>query len=223
MGTFIETEINKLGRTIKEISKLAENQVFDAMKTLLSEDDISGSKEIKKAEEKIDKLDMKIDQICQNIVALHQPVASDLRFVLSAMQIGNEAERIGDLAMSIIRRSKSNADKNELVLKYNITQIAREIEEITVLTNRYFRKLEDDKIEKIFALNSSIKDRIEIAIQGIIAEMKKNSNIVDSGADLIIVLKHLERISDHCTNIAESVYFVITSKIVKHARFDQVK
>ncbi|MGG7034055.1 MAG: phosphate signaling complex protein PhoU [Flavobacterium sp.] len=223
MGTFIETEIKKLGKTIKEINTLAENQVFDAMKTLLSEDDISGNKEIKKAEEKIDKLDMKIDQICQNIVALHQPVASDLRFVLSAMQIGNEAERIGDLAMSIIRRSKNNLDKKELVSKYNIAQIAREIEEITVTTNRYFRKLEEDKIEQIFALDTSLKDRIEIAIQGIIVEMKANSDIVDSGADLIIVLKHLERISDHCTNIAESVYFVITSKIVKHARFDQKK
>jgi len=223
MALYLETEINKLRKTITEISKLAESQVFEAMKSLLSDDDAAGKKEVKKAESKIDKLDMKIDQICQTIVALQQPVASDLRFVLSAMQIGNEAERIGDLALSVIKRSANIEDKHELVVKCKIAEIAREVEEINVMTNEYFETLEENKIQAIFTLDTSVKDKIQAAIEGIIVEMKVNPNVVTSGTNLVIVLKHLERISDHCTNIAESIYFVITAKIVKHDRFDVKK
>jgi len=222
MALYLESEIKKLRNVIKEISKLAESQVFEAMKTLLSEDG-TDKKEIKKAENKIDKLDMKIDQICQTIVALQQPVASDLRFVLSAMQIGNEAERIGDLAMDIIKKSKNIDQKHDLVVKFNMAELAREIEEITFRTNEYFKTLEESKIQEIFTLDSSIKNRIEETIAAIIEEMKINPAVVVSGTNLVIVLKHLERMSDHCTNIAESVYFVITAKIVKHSRFDEKK
>ena len=91
---------------------MAENQVGEAVKALLSEP-VSEGKEVKKTENKIDKLDVKIDEICQSIFALQQPVASDLRFIMSAMQISNEIERIGDLAISII--------KNLKILKINTT------------------------------------------------------------------------------------------------------
>src|SRR6478752_8481692 len=171
MALYLESEIKKLRNVIKEISKLGEKQVLEAMKVLLSEDG-TDKKEIKKAENKIDKLDMKIDQICQTIVALQQPVASDLRFVLSAMQIGNEAERIGDLAIDIIKKSKKIDEKHDLVVKFNIAELAREIEEITFKTNEYFKSLEENKIQEIFALDSSIKNRIEVSIAAIIQEIK---------------------------------------------------
>src|SRR6478735_5211787 len=164
MALYLESEIKKLRNVIREISKLAESQVFEAMKFLLSEDG-TDKKEIKKAEDKIDKLDMKIDQICQTIVALQQPVASDLRFVLSAMQIGNEAERIGDLAIDVIKKSKKIDQKHDLIVKFNITELAREVEEITFMTNEYFKTLEENKIQEIFGLDSSIKNRIEEAIR----------------------------------------------------------
>src|SRR4029077_3701189 len=126
----------------------------------------------------------------------------------------------GDLAMDIIKKSKKIDEKHDLVVTFNIAELAREIEEITFKTNEYFKTLEENKIQEIFALDSSIKNRIDGAIEGIIVEMKTNPNAVTSGTNLVIVLKHLERMSDHCTNMAEAVYFVITAKIVKHSRFD---
>ena len=94
MASQLELELGKLKNAIIKISNLAENQVLEAMKALLSEPAAEG-KEMKKNENKIDKLDVKIDEICQNVFALQQPVASDLRFIMSAMQISNEVERIG--------------------------------------------------------------------------------------------------------------------------------
>ncbi|MDI5948742.1 phosphate signaling complex protein PhoU [Flavobacterium sp. LB2P84] len=222
MGSHIETELGKLKGIILKIGNLAESQVAEAVKALLSEPVMEG-KEVKKTENRIDKLDVKIDEICQSVFALHQPVASDLRFIMSAMQISNEIERIGDLAISIIKKSKNIKDKHDLIVKFSIADIARLVEEITIKTNECFLTRNQSTIGEIFILNNTIKNESDEAIHNIINEMKSNSKTVVSGTNLVIVLKHLERISEHCTNIAEYVYFMINAKIIKHEKFGEKK
>ncbi|KIA87214.1 phosphate signaling complex protein PhoU [Flavobacterium sp. AED] len=220
--THFEIELEKLKNVIQKIGVLAEGQVGESVNALLSEP-FSEVKEVKKTENKIDKLDVKIDEICQSIFALQQPVASDLRFIMSAMQISNEIERIGDLAISIIKKSKNIKDKHDLIVKFNITDIARHVEVITIKTNECFLTRNESTIGEIFVLNNTIKNECDEAIHNIINEMKSNSKTVVSGTNLVIVLKHLERISEHCTNIAEYVYFMINAKIIKHEKFGEKK
>ncbi|SDX62888.1 phosphate signaling complex protein PhoU [Flavobacterium degerlachei] len=217
MASHLETELGKLRGIIIKIGGLAESQVAEAVKSVLSEP-VSEGKEVKKTENKIDKLDVKIDDICQSVFALQQPVASDLRFIISAMQMSKEIERIGDLSMSIIKLSKSIKEKHELISKFNITEISREVETITAKTNECFESMDESTIDEIFVLNNSIKSKSTEATQNIIAEMKNNSKTVMSGTNLIIALKHFDRIADHCTNIAESVYFMINAKTIKHEK-----
>ena len=222
MASQLETELEKLKGAIIKIGNLAENQVFEAMRALLSEPAVE-KKGIKKTENKIDKLDVKIDDICQSVFALQQPVASDLRFIMSAMQISNEIERIGDLAVSIIKKTKNINEKHGLITKFKISEIARSIEIITTKTNECFQSMDEKSIGEIFILNNTIKHQSSDAIDNIVSEMKQNSKTVVSGTNLIIVLKHLERMSDHCTNIAESVYFMIKAKVIKHDKFPDKK
>jgi phosphate transport system protein len=222
MASQLETELEKLKSAIIKISNLAENQVFEAMGVLLSEP-ISEGKEVKKTESKIDKLDVKIEDICQSVVALQQPVASDLRFIMSAMQISSEMERIGDLSMNIIKLAKSINEKYDLTTKFNIVEIAREVEVITIKTNLCFQTLEENIIGEIFALNDSIKNKSGDAIQNVIDEMKSHSKTVVSGTNLILALKHLERIGEHCTNVAESVYFMLHAKTIRHEKYIEKK
>lgn len=217
--THFEIELEKLKNVIVKIGKLAEAQVSESVNALLSEP-VAEGKEVKKIEQKIDKLDVKIDEICQSIFALQQPVASDLRFIMSAMQISNEIERIGDLSISIIKKTKSIKDKHDLIAKFNIPELARKIEVITAKTNECFLTRDESTIGEIFVLNKSIKNRCDDAIHDIINEMKTNSKAVISGTNLVLVLKHLERISEHCSNIAEYVYFMVNAKIIKHEKFD---
>lgn len=218
--THFEIELEKLKNVIIKIGNLAESQVNESVKALLSEP-IEG-KEVKKTENKIDKLDVKIDEICQSIFALQQPVASDLRFIMAAMQIGNEIERIGDLAVSIIGRSKNIKDKHDLIAKFEIADLGKEVDIITLKTNDCFLTRDEVTIGEIFVLNNTIKKRSDDAIYGIIAEMKSNSKTVVSGTNLVIVLKHLERISEHCTNIAEYVHFMVNAKIIKHDKHENL-
>lgn len=214
MASNLEIDLEKLKNTIIKINNLAENQVFEAMGVLLSEP-ISEKKAIKKAESKIDKLDLKIEEICQNIFALQQPVATDLRFIMSAMSMSNEIERIADLSMSIIKLSKKIDNKSILAIS-KVEKIAREVESITIKTNLCFQKLNNKDIPEIFKLNASIKEDSENAIDTVISAMEKDFNAIKSGTNLVVVLKHLERIGDHCTNIAESVYFMINAKTIRH-------
>ncbi len=218
MATHFQIELEKLKNVIIKIGSLAEIQVTESVKALLSEP-IEG-KEVKKTEDKIDKLDVKIDEICQSIFALQQPVASDLRFIMASMQISNEIERIGDLAISVIKRAKSIKDKHDLIAKFDIADITKEVELITAKTNECFLTRNENTIGEVFLLNNTIQKKSDDAIHGIIAEMKLHSKTVVSGTNLIIVLKHLERISEHCTNIAENIHFMVNAKIIKHEKHE---
>jgi len=222
MTTHFEIELDKLKSIIEKIGQLAEGQVSEAIKILLQEPEAAEGKVIKKTENKIDKLDVKIDEICQSIFALQQPVASDLRFIMSAMQISNEIERIGDLSISIVKKSKNIKEKHDLIVKFNIGDISKLVELITVKTNNCFITREGSTIGEIFVLNKEIKNKCDGAVHDIINEMKVNSKAVVSGTNLVIVLKHLERISEHCTNIAEYVYFMVNAKIIKHDKIDDI-
>ena len=221
MASHFQIELEKLKNTIIKIGALAEGQVNEALKVLLSEPGAEG-KEIKKAEMKIDKLDVKIDEICQSIFALQQPVASDLRFIMSAMQISNEIERIGDLSISIIKKSKSNKDKQDLISKFNLAEIAKQIEWITAKTNDCFKTQNQAAIGEILILNKEIKNECDTKIHEIVTVMKTNSKAVVYGTNLVIILKHLERISEHCSNIVELVYFMINARIIKHENFSDL-
>ena len=218
MATYFEIELEKLKNIIIKIGNLAEIQVSESVKALLSEP-IEG-KEVKKTENKIDKLDIKIDEICQSIFALQQPVASDLRFIMASMQISSEIERVGDLAISIINRSKNIKNKHDLIAKFDIAELAKEVELIISKSNECFLTRDDSMIGEVFLMNSTIQKKSEDAIHGIISEMKLHSKIVVSGTNLVIVMKHLERIAQHCTNIAENIHFMVNAKIIKHTKHE---
>lgn len=218
--THFEIELDRLKNVIVKIGTLAVSQVGESVKALLFEP-IEG-KEVKKTEIKIDKLDVKIDEICQSIFALQQPVASDLRFIMASLQISNEIERIGDLAVSVIKRAKNIKEKHDLIAKFGIVDLAKQVELITIKTNECLLTHDEKTIAEILALNKAIKSKGDEIIDNIIDAMKSHSKVVVSGTNLVIALKHLERISDHSSNIAEYVYFMVNAKIIKHEKHEDL-
>ena len=93
---------------------------------------------------------------------------------------------------------------------------------ISIKTDQCFLNLDENLIAEVFILNKNVKKKADAKIEEIISEMKMHSKAVVSGTNLIIVVKHLERISDHCTNIAEYVHFMINAKIIKHNKFEDL-
>ncbi|HEY0092605.1 MAG TPA: PhoU domain-containing protein, partial [Flavobacterium sp.] len=108
-----------------------------------------------------------------------------------------------------------------LIIANNISDLASEVEEITHKTNLCFQTLEEKILGEIFILENSIRHKSNDAVHAIVGEMKNNSDTVVSGTNLIIVLKHIERIAEHCTNIGEALYFMINAKTIKHIKTNE--
>jgi phosphate transport system protein len=216
--THLEIELDKLQSVLVKIGTLAVGQVAESVKALLFEP-IEG-KEVKKIEIKIDRLDVKIDEICQSIFALQQPVASDLRFIMSSLRISNEIERIGDLAMSVMKRTRTINEKHALIEKFELAKFSKEVELIVQKTNGCLLTRDEKVISEILVLNKAIKVKSNVIINSIIGEMKAHTKVVVSGTNLVIALKNLERITDHCSNIAEYIYFIVNAKNIKHQKID---
>lgn len=197
------------------MNSLACNQVTGALKVLLTgaSDEIPV---IEKTEHRIDKLDVKIDKLCQRIFALQQPVASDLRFIMASLRIGNELERIGDLAMSIINKTEIVREQPEIISKFGIDAIAGLSDTIARKTFEGYVFSDVTLIGEIFSLNEEIKEKCQLALHEIIVEMTNKSEVIVVATNLILILRQIERLADHCTNIAESLSFMVNGEIVKH-------
>lgn len=215
MQTQFEHELDRLKKRITKMNSLAYSQVVSSLKVLTTGvfDEIPV---IEKTEHRIDKLDVKIDKLCQRIFALQQPVASDLRFIMASLRIGNELERIGDLAMSIINKTEIVRERPEIIEKFKIDDIAVQCESIAKKTFEGYVFNDTNLIEEIFIINKEIKNRCQIALNEIIFEMTQKSEVIVVATNLILILRYIERLADHYTNITESLSFMVHGDIIKH-------
>lgn len=168
-------------------------------------------------ENRIDKLDIKIDKLCQRIFALAQPVATDLRFIMSSLRIGNEIERIGDIALDIIDRSESVRNYHEILEQYRVPEL---IGEVIVLSQRAAEAYTNSNNELANEIVTGCKQTEEICktvFQEIISQMTVKSDVIVIATDLILIVRDLERISSHLENIAESIVFIVEGKRLRHA------
>jgi phosphate transport system protein len=210
-----EIHLNKLKTRIIKMSSLVEEQLELALKAV-DEENNEIAEFVKQREEKVNKLDRKIEKSCQKIIALSQPVAMDLRLVISALTINTNLERIGDLAENIARNYLSIGKKPSIlsISKYPLmSSLVKEMMRDSIDSfNNYNANLakkvieSDDNLDKLFAENR--KQIIEL--------MKKDPEKIDEALAVLEICRHLERIGDHCTNIAEDVYFIVEAQLIKH-------
>jgi phosphate transport system protein len=169
-------------------------------------------------EDKIDHLDSKIDKFCQELVALGQPVAKDLRFIMATIKIDNDLERIGDIAAGIAGKIESIKDILSLLKSLKVDDFASFSENMIKDSIDCFVN-SDVPLAKIILrnVNESEKKHQEI-FRNLVTEMTKDNSIIPSATDLVLVLRHITRLADHATNIAEEVIFLVEGKTVKHQK-----
>ncbi|OFX47146.1 MAG: phosphate transport system regulatory protein PhoU [Bacteroidetes bacterium GWA2_30_7] len=215
MQTHFELELEKLKKRIVKMGNLAIQQTFIATQILIHGDTLQ--KEVAtKTEDKIDKLDVKIDKLCQRIFALNQPIASDLRFIMSSLQIGNDLERIGDIALSIVNKSEAVREQPEILEKFNIEQIITSSYNIIQKSFQNYTAYNSENIYEIIAECRNIKDESNKILDNIILEMSQKNEVIVVATNLILILRQIERIAGHSANIAESIYFINEGTIIKH-------
>jgi len=210
-----DQELQDLKDTILKMGVLVQELIHRAVESLKNRDK-DMAKEVIKQDEKVDQLELEVDEKCINLIARRQPKAGDLRFVTTGMRIATDLERIGDLAEDIAERTIEISNHKLLKPLIDIPKMTRLCEESVALVldcfiNRDSRMVRNiwDKEKKVDELRDAVHDELtEI--------MSKSPKDVERAMPLLLVSRHLERICDHATNIAEDVIYMVEGKVVKH-------
>ncbi|MCX7702639.1 MAG: phosphate signaling complex protein PhoU [Planctomycetota bacterium] len=220
MEKHFDKEMSLLKERILYMAALVEKQINFACRILLERND-SLVDEVKHLEEQVNRLQLEIDDTTVGLIALHQPVAHDLRFLVAAVKVVAELERVGDHAFNIARFALSVISQQQIEPMIDIKAMAavaqkmlRESLDAFVNNDPVLAKtvlLEDDKAD-------AYRDKI---YSEIITYMKENPSSVPVGVPLLMISRNLERISDNATNIAEEVIFIVKGKDVRHHALDE--
>jgi len=215
MYQYLEEELDLLRTKVIKMGSLVEEQIEKKKKSLF-EGNFEMGKIVIERDSKVDKYDIKIDKLCQKIFALTQPVAVDLRLIMSALKINNDLERMGDIAVNIAERAEPLVNNIDLLKRVQLDIMAEKV--MTVVQKAIDSFVNNDHEIALSVIKSDdIIDEMDRTIfYKLIDEMSKDSTLVTAGAHSISLLRHLERLADHSTNIAEEVIFLVDAKIIKH-------
>jgi len=214
-----DTELERLTHKVIQMCSQVNLQLVDVVHAL-NNSDLALAKKVINNDEFINNLDIKIDKLCQKIFALQQPVASDLRYIISSLKINNDLERIGDHAVNIAKKIESLQDYNQLIEKLKIDEIGEKT--IELFSDVFDLVVTHDLVfaEKVIQKAYEIKDECEEIAAKIMDEMMLQSEVVVIAANILIITNLYDRISSYATNIAESITFVVKGEIVKHKKLD---
>ena len=192
-------------------------QVNDAL-TALNKYDVKLAKKVINNDQDIDTLDVKIDKLCQKIFALQQPVARDLRYILSALKINNDLERVGDHAVNIAKRIAPLEDYQQLVSDLGVDKLAKETSllfaDVLILVETHDLLF----CKKIYQRSATLKEDCEGIAEEVLNEMMNKSEVVVVASNILIIVNLIERIASYSNNMAESITFVVNGEIVKHKK-----
>jgi len=217
MYHYLEDGLEELRTKLIKMGSLVEEQIDFALKCLFEGNKELGNIVIDR-DSKVDIYDVKIDKLCQKIFALTQPVAVDLRLIMSALKINNDLERIGDIAVNIVERANKLEGKLYLLKEFGITEMA---EKAKIIVSKTIDSIvnNDHEIAMGVIKSDTIIDKMETDIfENIIGKMESDSAIIRTGVICLSLVKNLERLADHSTNIAEEIVFLVDSKIIKHKK-----
>ncbi len=220
MHRSFDEDLDKLRTRLIRMSSIVEEQVEFALRSLLEGNTLLGQLVIER-DEKVDALDIKIDVQCQRIFALHQPVASDLRLLLVALKINNELERIGDIALDIARIALEVPETQELARTVGLERMTQATLTMVKTSIDALVNADAELAKHLLPLDATV-DELERKIGAQLIElMQRDSRWILPGVKLIVVLRALERMADHATNIAENVIFLTEARLVRHRQLEE--
>jgi phosphate transport system protein len=210
-----QEELDQLKMRLLEMGGAAEEHVRLAIRGLVDRDS-ELIERVLVSDERINSLHIEIDSRCFTLLALHQPMAADLRTIVAAVKINTDLERVGDLAVNIAEAARRYAIHPPVKKLIDIPRMAGIAQEM-------LRDALDAFVRRDVALAQDVlneDDRLDALKTQIFRElltyMLQDPSTIEPALDLILVSRHLERIGDHATNIAEDVIFIVSAKDVRH-------
>jgi len=217
MERHFEEELDKLKSRILKMGNLVADQIHNTMLALLT-CDIALASQVILNDKIVDKLDVKIDKLCQRIFALQQPVATDLRMIMSSLKMNNDLERMGDHAVGIASKIDSISEYPEIVKELGMEELIRMTDIIVKDVMTILNSWNTTFVLDIFNQAGAIEDLSQKIADRILTEMGQKKEVIVVASSLMIVLTQIERIAGYSTNIAESIVFIVDGKMIKHKK-----
>jgi phosphate transport system protein len=209
--------LEKLKKRILSLGALTEDRVRMAVKAIETRDSLIADKIII-TDYEIDEMEVEIEEECLKILALHQPVAVDLRFITAVIKINNDLERIADEAVNIAR-GVSYLSRKEQAFDFDFSQMVEKTQAMLKSSLDALVNLDTDLAAKVCVLDDEV-DKINGEVHRRVKDaIKDNPEQGEHLINLLLISRHLERIADHATNIAEEVIYLIEGEIVRHGDF----
>ncbi len=217
MTRHFQRELDQLKKRILALGAMAEERVHMAVKAMENRNSELAEKIIQ-TDYEIDEAEMDIEEECLKILALHQPVAVDLRFLSAVIKINNDLERIGDEAVNIAERVQIISKREKLDVPFDFSLMAEKTEEMLRTSLDAVVNLDLDLGVKVIVSDDEVDAFENEAYDVIKKAIETHPDRVGYLINLFLVSRHLERIADHAQNIAEEVVYMIEGEIVRHGR-----
>ena len=215
MSRHLQKDIESLKEKIIEMGEFVEDRVYQATMSIINRDK-GQAQSVINGDSEIDTIEVSIEEDSMKLLALYQPVAVDLRFIIAVMKINNDLERVGDLAVNIAERSAYLATQDPIEFPFDLRAMAEKAESmlsrsIDALINLDVKEAcrirsEDDQVD---AYNREMYARIK-------EDLLSQPGNINALLHAVSIGRHLERIADHATNIAEEVIYLVDARIVRH-------
>lgn len=221
MSQHLVREITRVKQQILTLGAEVEDSLRHAVTSLISRD-TTLAKQVISRDSEIDQHEVDIEEDCLKILALHQPVAIDLRFLIAVLKINNDLERIGDLAVNIAERSLSLSLLPPITPPFDLAAMASRVQGMVRKSLDALVELDTQKAHQVLAEDDAVDNAHRQMYDHVKAAIRKELERTDELIQLLAVSRYLERVADHATNIAEDVIYLVDGQIARHRSDNQL-
>lgn len=215
MTIHFQREMKLLKQKLLTVGAMTEESVKRAVKAVTERDRMLAQQVIEHDED-IDNMEVEVEEDCLKILALHQPVAADLRLVVACLKINNDLERIGDLASNVAERAISLADQPVIDVPFDLHRMDMLVQRMVRDALDALVNLDDDLARQVCADDDAVDALNRQAYSNVRTQILEDPARLNVLVHYMGVSRHMERIADHATNIAEDVIYMIEGEIVRH-------
>jgi phosphate transport system protein len=219
MTILMQKEFEKVKKGILTLSALVEESVNRSAKAAIERNrDVAQA--VINSDGEIDAMEIDVEEECLKILALHQPVAADLRFIVAVLKINNDLERVGDLAVNVCENALAMSDLPPTKIPFDLAGMAEKVrlmvkESLDALVN-----LDEKTAGRVCVMDDEVDEINRQMYSQVKESILSHPNDIEALIHLLSISRHLERIADHATNIAQDIIYLIRGEIIRHQGSD---
>jgi phosphate transport system protein len=210
-----EIQLDELRKKLLEMSGLVESSIYRSVLALVEKDE-EQTRQVMENEVRVNRMQIEIDDLATGLLALQQPMATDLRFITAAIKINSDLERMGDHAVNIAERARSLMHEPTIKPLIDLPQMANLVQSMLRESLDAFIKRDANLARSVLKSDDAVDQMRDTVYDELVQYMEAEPSAIRGCIHLMFVARNLERIADHATNIAEDIVFLVEGADVRH-------